>query len=145
MITHLTMLINIIKIQVPAVPNWEIQVGKKHIASICLNGTFVKFDPGEVVKQNHWESLSLSVLQTFLLSSTTNSSYCRLADSFKPLIRSSIAIEIFRRKGGIQPKNKNTILIGSATRHVKILNIHSEVRRELIINAIPSLVLINQI
>ena len=40
-VAYLTMLMNIIKIHVPTVPNWEIQVGKKHIASMCLNGTLV--------------------------------------------------------------------------------------------------------
>ena len=135
------MLINITKIQVPVMPKWEIHVGKKHIASICLNGTLVRFDP--VLKQNHWDSLSLVVLQRFSPSKIP-SDWVRFCTS-KPVICRSIAIAICKSHDGDQPKNRNTIFIGSATRHVNILNMHSVVRRELIIVAIPSLVLINQI
>ena len=60
-VAYLTMLINITKMQVPAVAKCDIQVGKKHIASICLKGTLIRSDPE--LKQYHGDSLLLVVLQ----------------------------------------------------------------------------------
>ena len=120
-LAYLTMLTIMTTKTAPTVPTWERHDGKKHIASMSLNGTLIE--------------LYFSSANTNMESSV--SSWCPS--------KLSIANAEFTKKSGIQPIKKNAILIGSAIRQVKILNIPSTVRRDLIIKAISIFAFINQI